>query len=149
MALALASLTLAAVTPVLSDSKILSLRGGMNIGPINGGNFDGGLKVAAAITAAGAITSKYAGIEETSLTKMFQGAVWNTNLIVSMVTGATSTVLYSMQAQAAFNVAKLTAVLWLASALMDLKHANWDVNNLMDNKVQTALAGAATVLAFA
>ena len=39
---------------------LMKLRGGMSLGPLNPGNFEGGMKVAAAITAAGAVTSKYA-----------------------------------------------------------------------------------------
>ena len=54
------------------------------------------MKVAAAITAAGAVTSKYADVGETQLTKLFSGDVWNTNLIISIVTGVTSTVVYSV-----------------------------------------------------
>ena len=56
-------------------SKIMSLRGGMDLGPLNAGDINGALKVAAAVTAAGAITEKYAGVEETALTKMFKGDV--------------------------------------------------------------------------
>ena len=44
----------------------MKLRGGMSIGPITPGNFDGACKVAAAVTAAGAIANKYAGIGETT-----------------------------------------------------------------------------------
>ena len=42
---------------------------------LNAGDINGALKVAAAVTAAGAITEKYAGVEETALTKMFKGDV--------------------------------------------------------------------------
>ena len=48
-------------------NSVMKLRGGMSLGPINSGNFDGGLKVAAAVTAASAIANKYAGIDETKL----------------------------------------------------------------------------------
>ena len=75
---------------------LMKLRGGMSLGPLNPGNFEGGMKVAAAITAAGAVTSKYADVGETQLTKLFSGDVWNTNLIISIVTGVTSTVVYSV-----------------------------------------------------
>ena len=45
--LALASLALAVSSPsmALSQSKVLALRGGMSLGPLNPGNFEGGLKV--------------------------------------------------------------------------------------------------------
>ena len=56
-------------------SKVMALRGGMDLGPLNAGDINGALKVAAAVTAAGAITEKYAGVEETALTKMFKGDV--------------------------------------------------------------------------
>lgn len=90
---------------------------GMSIGPINPGNFDGGLKVAAAVTAAGAIAGKYADIDETPLTKFFSGGVWNTNLVISLATGAASSVVYAVGA-APFDTAKLTACMWCASPLL-------------------------------
>jgi len=146
--LAIVSLALAASSPALQNSKVLALRGGMSFGPLNPGNFDGSLKVAAAVTAAGAITSKYADIPDTTLTSTFKGGVWNTNLIISVVTGVTGTVVYSVGASA-FDATKLTAVLWIASALLDFKNSNWDINSLKDNKVQTAVAAAAALLSFA
>ena len=145
--LAIVSLALA-TSPALQNSKVLALRGGMSFGPLNSGNFDGSLKVVAAVTAAGAITSKYANIDETTLTKTFKGGAWNTNLIISVVTGVTSTVVYSVGASA-FETAQLTAVLWLASVLLDLKNADFKLNSLMDDKVQTAIAACAAALTFA
>lgn len=56
-------------------SKVLTLRGGIDLGPITSSNVDGILKVAGAVTAAGAITEKYADISETTLTKTFKGDV--------------------------------------------------------------------------
>merc|ERR1712167_65257 len=101
------------------SANVMKLRGGMSLGPITPGNFDGALKVAAAITAAGAVTEKYAGIGETTITKFFKGDTWNTNLIIAMTTGVGSTVLYSVGASP-FEAAKLTAVLWLASVVIKL-----------------------------
>ena len=105
-------------------------------------------QVCAAITAAGAISSKYAGIEGTTLTKTFSGGVWNDNLIISMIAGVTSTVVYSVGASS-FDAAQLTAVLWLASVLIDLKDAGFDFNSLMDSKVRTGVAVLGAYLAFA
>ena len=102
----------------------------------------------AAITAAGAISSKYAGIEGTTLTKTFSGGVWNDNLIISMIAGVTSTVVYSVGASS-FDAAQLTAVLWLASVLIDLKDASYDIGSLKDSKLQTGVAAVAAYLAFA
>ena len=64
------------------------------------------------------------------------------------MTGVTGTVVYSVGASA-FDATKLTAVLWIASALLDFKNSNWDINSLKDNKVQTAVAAAAALLSFA
>merc|ERR1719305_358631 len=111
-------------------SSVLALRGGMSLGPINPDNLDGVLKVAAAVTAAGAITEKYAGLGETTVTKLFKGDVWTTNLIIAMTTGVTSTVVYSM-GSSGFETAKLGAALWALSVLMKLKDANFDVNSLV------------------
>lgn len=137
----------AAVADAATLAPVLKLRGGMSLGPITPGNFDGALKVAAAVTAAGAITEKYAGVGETAVTKFFKGDVWSTNLIISMVTGATSTVLYSMGASP-WEAAKVTSVLWLLSVLSKLKDANFDVSTLTNDPVETGVAVLATVLAF-
>ena len=110
-----------------------------NFGPLNSGNFDGGLKVAAAVTAAGAITSKYANIEETTLTKAFKGGAWNTNLIISVVTGVTSTVVYSMGGSG-FEAAKVASALWLISVLCKFKDSSFDVKSLLNDPVETAVA---------
>ena len=120
----------------------------MSLGPINPGNFDGFLKVAAAVTAASAISGKYADIGETDLGKFFSGSVWNTNLVISMVTGGASAVVYNV-GSAAFDAAKLTAVLWIATAVMGLQASGWDVGTLKDNKMQTGVAAVAGYLAFA
>jgi hypothetical protein len=121
---------------------------GMSLGPINSGNFDGSLKVCAAVTAAGAITAKYADVDSTTLTKTLSGGVWNTNLVISLVTGVASSVVYSVAASP-FDTAKLTAVLWLASVLIDLKDASYDIGSLKDSKLQTGVAAVAAYLAFA
>ena len=83
-------------------------------------------------------------LDGTTLTKMFSGGVWTTNLVISMVTGGASAIVYSV-GSSAFETAKLAAVLWLATVVMDLKDASWDVNSLKDSKVQTGVAAVATV----
>merc|ERR1711939_719784 len=93
-------------------------------------------------------SAKYADVDATTLTKTFSGGAWNTNLIISLVTGAASTVVYSVAGYAPFDVQKLTATLWLASVLIDLKNANFEIKSLMDDKVQTGLAALAAVLTF-
>ena len=87
----------------------MKLRGGMSLGPLNPNNFNGACQVAAAVTAAAAITEKYGGLGETALTKKFKGDWQNTNLIIALVTGGASTVVASVNA-ASFNAAKLGAV---------------------------------------
>ena len=121
----------------------------MSIGPINPGNFNGALKVAAAVTAAGAVSEKYADIGGTALGGIFQGDVWDTNLVIALSTGVAGTVVYSVEAAAAFEAAKLTSVLWLLSVGTKLKDANYDVSTLGDNKVETLIAAVSTYLAFA
>ena len=98
----------------------------------------------AAVTAAGAITAKYADVDSTTLTKTLSGGVWNTNLVISLVTGVASSVVYSVAASP-FDTAKLTAVLWLASVLIDLKDASYDIGSLKDSKLQTGVAAVAAV----
>ena len=43
--LAMMSLALAASPLAIQNSKVLALRGGMSLGPINSGNFESSLKV--------------------------------------------------------------------------------------------------------
>merc|ERR1712072_1380104 len=79
----------------------------------------------------------------TTLTKTFKGDVWNTNLIISMVTGTASSVIYSVGGSA-FDAGKLAAVLWLASVVMKLKDASFDVSTLKDSPVETGVAAIST-----
>merc|ERR1712072_928231 len=124
------------------ESSVMKLRGGMSLGPLNPNNFNGACQVAAAVTAAAAITEKYGGLGENALTKKFKGDWQNTNLIIALVTGGASV------NAASFNAAKLGAVLWLVSVLSKAKDAG-DASSLMDNKEETLAAAAATYLAFA
>ena len=89
-----------------------------------------------------------ADVDSTTLTKTLSGGVWNTNLVISLVTGVASSVVYSVAASP-FDTAKLTAVLWLASVLIDLKDASYDIGSLKDSKLQTGVAAVAAYLAFA
>eukprot|EP00900_Chrysochromulina_parva_P004476 jgi/Chrpa1/14029/Chrysochromulina_OHIO_Genome00000103-RA len=130
--------------------RVLQLRGGMELGPLTPGNFNGVLQVAAAITAASAISEKYANIGETTLTKTFKGDVFNTNLIISMVTGVVSTAVYSAGASS-FDSLQLTAALWLLSTLVKFKDSGFDVSTLTDmsTALEKGITIAAAVLAFA
>lgn len=60
--MALRVLFLATTVTASSLTPVLKLRGGMEMGPITSDNVGGVLKVAAAVTAAGAISEKYAGL---------------------------------------------------------------------------------------
>jgi len=131
----------------IENSKVLTLRGGMDLGPINADNFGGALKVAGAITAAGAITEKYAGMGETTLTKMFSGEVWTTNVIIAIVTGVVTNVLYSVGASG-FDTGKLGSALWMIGLLSKLKDSP-DVATITGNPVESVIAIVATLLAWA
>merc|ERR1719174_2343114 len=120
----------------------------MDLGPLDSGNFNNVLKLAAAVTAAGAVTEKYAGVGETTVTKFFKGDVWSTNLIIQMVTGVASTVVYSM-GDSGFEGAKVASVLWLISVLSKLKDSGFDVTTLKDDPAETIVTILATVFAFA
>merc|ERR1712166_1345368 len=114
---------------------------------ITSSNVDGILKVAGAITAAGAISEKYAGIEETALTKAFKGDVWSTNPIIAMVTGVATNVLYSMGASD-FDGAKLQSALWLVSVVVKLMDSSGDFASLMQAPVEPVVALLVTALAW-
>ena len=103
-------------------------------------------QVAAGVTAAGAITEKYAGLGETELTKLFKGDVWTTNVVVAMVTGLASTVLYTM-GESGFDTTQLTAALWLGSLALKLKD-NASVDTLKDNKEETIIAAVLALNTF-
>ena len=81
-----------AVLQTPATNSVMKLRGGMSLGPLNPNNFNGACQVAAAVTAAAAITEKYGGLGENALTKKFKGDWQNTNLIIALVTGGASTV---------------------------------------------------------
>ena len=132
---------------VLPASKVLALRGGMDLGPVNADNFGGALKVAAGVTAAGAILEKYAGMGETSITGAAKGDTFTTNVVIAVVTGVISNVLYSV-GDSGFDAGKVSAALWLASVALKLKD-NLDVSTLTDNLLETAIALVSAVLAFA
>jgi hypothetical protein len=144
----LALATCVSASSVLPQSKVLALRGGMDLGPINDDNFGGALKVAAAVTAAGAITEKYAGLEGTTITNFFKGDVWTTNLVIAMVTGVATNVLYSVGASN-FDAGKLASALWLGSVLLKLKDAGFDVSTLGNDPIETVVAVVSAVLAWA
>ena len=145
--IAFATLAAASKVSVLPQSKLLTLRGGMDLGPLDADNVGGFLKVAAAVTAASAVTEKYAGLGETTITKLFKGDVWTTNLIIAMVTGVTSNVLYSVGASS-FDTNKLGALLLLASLAIKLKDSP-DVATITGNPVESAVAIVSGLLAFA
>ena len=91
---------------------------------------------------------RYADIGETRLTKLFKGDVWNTNVIISMVSGVSSTVIYNVGASP-FKVAELTAVLWLFSVVAKFKDSNFDASTLGNEPVEKVVAALATYMAFA
>ena len=55
----------------------------------------------------------------------FSGDVWTTNVVVAMVTGLASTVLYTM-GESGFDTTQLTAALWLGSLALKLKAGPWE-----------------------
>ena len=118
------------------------------MGPVNADNVGGVLKVAAAVTAAGLITEKYAGMGQTTLTKCFSGDVWNTNVIIAMVTGVASSVVYTVGASS-FDAGKLASGLWLLSVLVKLKDAGFDVSTLANDPIETVIAIVSVLLAWA
>jgi len=146
--LALVALVAQSQASVLANSKVLALRGGMDLGPVTADNVGGVLKVAAALTASGAILEKYAGVGETTITKATKGDFFSTNLVIAMVTGVATNVLYSV-GSSGFDAGKLTSALWLISVLVKFKDAGFDVGSLMNDPMETAVAVLSTLLAWA
>ena len=124
------------LTPL--STNLMALRGGMAVGPLDADMSANLLKVAAATTVASAVASKYGGFGSTSLGDFFSGDVWTTNVVVAMVTGLASTVLYTM-GESGFDTTQLTAALWLGSLALKLKD-NASVDTLKDNKEETIIA---------
>ena len=101
---------------------------------------------AAATTVASAVASKYGGFGSTSLGDFFSGDVWTPNVVVAMVTGLASTVLYTM-GESGFDTTQLTAALWLGSLALKLKD-NASVDTLKDNKEETIIAAVLALNTF-
>ena len=73
--------------------------------------------------------------------------VWSTNLIIAMVTGVATNVLYSMGASD-FDGAKLQSALWLVSVVVKLMDSSGDVAAMMQSPVEPVIALLVTVLAW-
>jgi len=146
--LALVALVAQSQASNIANSKVLTLRGGMDLGPVTADNVGGVLKVAAALTASGAILEKYAGVGETTITKAAKGDFFSTNLVIAMVTGVATNVLYSV-GSSDFDAGKLTSALWLISVLVKFKDAGFDVGSLMNDPMEMAVAVVSTLLAWA
>ena len=132
------------LTPL--STNLMALRGGMAVGPLDADMSANLLKVAAATTVASAVASKYGGFGSTSLGDFFSGDVWTTNVVVAMVTGLASTVLYTM-GESGFDTTQLTAALWLGSLALKLKD-NASVDTLKDNKEETIIAAVLALNTF-
>ena len=132
------------LTPL--STNLMALRGGMAVGPLDADMSANLLKVAAATTVASAVASKYGGFGSTSLGDFFSGDVWTTNVVVAMVTGLASTVLYTM-GESGFDTTQLTASLWLGSLALKLKD-NASVDTLKDNKEETIIAAVLALNTF-
>ena len=132
------------LTPL--STNLMALRGGMAVGPLDADMSANLLKVAAATTVASAVASKYGGFGSTSLGDFFSGDVWTTNVVVAMVTGLASTVLYTM-GESGFDTTQLTAALWLGSLALKPKD-NASVDTLKDNKEETIIAAVLALNTF-
>ena len=132
------------LTPL--STNLMALRGGMAVGPLDADMSANLLKVAAATTVASAVASKYGGFGSTSLGDFFSGDVWTTNVVVAMVTGLASTVLYTM-GESGFDTNQLTSALWLGSLALKLKD-NASVDTLKDNKEETIIAAVLALNTF-
>ena len=132
------------LTPL--STNLMALRGGMAVGPLDADMSANLLKVAAATTVPSAVASKYGGFGATSLGDFFSGDVWTTNVVVAMVTGLASTVLYTM-GESGFDTTQLTAALWLGSLALKLKD-NASVDTLKDNKEETIIAAVLALNTF-
>ncbi len=132
------------LTPL--STNLMALRGGMAVGPLDADMSANLLKVAAATTVASAVASKYGGFGSTSLGDFFSGDVWTTNVVISIVTGVASTVLYTM-GESGFDAGQLTAALWLGSLALKLKD-NASVDTLKDNKEETIIAAVLALNTF-
>ena len=132
------------LTPL--STNLMALRGGMAVGPLDADMSANLLKVAAATTVASAVASKYGGFGSTSLGDFFSGDVWTTNVVISIVTGVASTVLYTM-GESGFDTTQLTAALWLGSLALKLKDSA-SVDTLQDNKEETIIAAVLALNTF-
>lgn len=122
------------------------LRGGADLGPINSDLVNGALKVAASVTAAGALTEKYAGMGSVSITNAAKGDFFTTNVIIALATYATNVV--ANFGDSGFDAAQVTAGLWAASVLLKLKDAGDIVAAIKDNWLEVVTAVVLAYITF-
>ena len=123
------------------------LRGGADLGPINSDLVNGALKVAAAVTASGALAEKYAGMGSVAITKVTKDDFFTTNVIIALATYATNVV--ANFGDSGFDAAQVTAGLWAASVLLKLKDAGDIVAAVKDNWLEVLTAVVLGYITFA
>lgn len=143
----LAVLFLVASTNAATLAPALKLRGGADLGPVNADLVNGALKVAAAVTASGALAEKYAGMGSVAITKVTKDDYFTTNVIIALVTYATNVV--ANFGDSGFDAAQVTAGLWAASVLLKFKDADFDVGSLKDNWLEVLTAAVLGYITFA
>ena len=108
---------------------------------------NGALKVAAAVTASGALTEKYAGMGSVAITKVTKDDFFTTNVIIALATYATNVV--ANFGDSGFDAAQVTAGLWAASVLLKLKDAGDIVAAVKDNWLEVLTAVVLGYITFA
>jgi len=130
-------------------TNLMALRGGMALGPVDSDLATSVLKVCAAVTVTGSLAEKYAGVGDTALSTFVKSdSVFATNALIALITYA-SNVLVNM-GDSGIDGGKLTASLWLVSALLNLKSNNFDVATLWGSQLgETVVAVVLALLTFA
>jgi hypothetical protein len=130
-------------------TNLMALRGGMALGPLDSDLAGEVLKVAAAITVTGGLAEKYAGLGDTALSSFVKSdGVFATNALIALITYATNGLV--TMGDSGLDTAKLTAGLWLASSLLNLKSNNFDIATLWGSQLgESIVALALAVLTFA
>jgi len=136
--------------PALASAKVLptalSVRGGMDIGPLNS-ELAGQLgRTAAAVTVGSAVLDKFAGLGGTTLTGAFSGDLFTTNAVIALASGGLSVVTHSIAG--GFGTDKLIAALWIVNLVKTLQASSISVDSIMDNKAATVIAVALGLIAF-
>ena len=89
---------------------------------------------------------KYAGIGGGTLSNTFSGDLFNTNALITLVSGGIT--VFTHSAGGDFGATKLVAALWLINLFQTLNKSGFNADSIMANKEAAVTAAILGVMAF-